>query len=348
MSGVLRIVLMIVATALALYLLWRLRSLIQLLAISVFFALALFPVVDAVVVRTRLPRDVVILVVYVMLALLVAVIGYVVIPSVVREVHTLSHDAPYYAAQLRHNATFRHYDDRYHITAKLLRDTHRLPELLARAAGPLKDVTVGAASFVTQLITVLAVTFLLVLHGREYSELGLSLIGRRQKRYRQVIIDIKNAVARYTLGNIVISVLATLATWIVLSILGVPYALALGLVVGFFDLIPLVGATLGAIVVALATVPVSFPTATIVWIAFIIVWQRFEDYVVQPLVYGRAVNVNPLVTIISLLVGAELLGILGVLLAIPTAAAIQIIVREWWRARGPEAGASGADEGPAC
>ena len=68
----------------------------------------------------------------------------------------------------------------------------------------------------------------------------------------------------------------------------------------------------------------------------------------QPLVYGRAVNVNPLVTIVSLLVGAELLGILGVLLAIPTAAAIQIIVREWWRARGPEAGASGADEGPAC
>ena len=107
--------------------------------------------------------------------------------------------------------------------------------------------------------------------------------------------------------------------WIVLSLLGVPYALALGLVVGFFDLIPLVGATLGAIVVALATFPVSFPTATIVWVAFIIVWQRFEDGVVQPLVYGRAVNVNPLVTIISLLVGAELPKILGVLLAIPRA-----------------------------
>lgn len=347
MSGVLRIVLMIVATALALYLLWRLRSVIQLLVISLFFAFALFPVVDAVALRTRLPRAVVILVVYVMLALLVAVIGYVVIPSVVREVHTLSHDAPHYAAQLRQNATFRHYDDRYHLTAKLLGDTHRLPDLLARAAGPLKDVTVGAASFVTQLITVLAVTFLLVLHGREYSELALSLTGRRQTRYRQVIIDIKDAVARYTLGNIVISVLATLATWIVLSILGVPYALALGLVVGFFDFIPLVGATIGAIIVALATVPVSFPTATIVWIAFIIVWQRFEDYVVQPLVYGRAVNVNPLVTIISLLVGAELLGILGVLLAIPTAAAIQIILREWWSARGPKAGSSGADEGPA-
>ena len=97
--------------------------------------------------------------------------------------------------------------------------------------------------------------------------------------------------------------------------------------------IPLVGTTIGAIVVALATVPVSFPTATIVCIAFIIVWQRPGGYVVQPLVYGRAVNVNPRVTIISLLVGAELLGILGVLLAIPSATAIQIILGEWWSAK---------------
>jgi len=90
--------------------------------------------------------------------------------------------------------------------------------------------------------------------------------------------------------------------------------------------------------VALATVTVSFPTATIVWIAFIVVWQRLEDYVVQPFVYGRAVQVNPLVTIVSLLVGGELLGLLGVLLAIPSAAAIQIILRDWWTARAERAG----------
>jgi predicted PurR-regulated permease PerM len=131
----------------------------------------------------------------------------------------------------------------------------------------------------------------------------------------------------------VISVLATIATWIVLSILGVPYALSLGFVVGFFDLLPLVGATLGAIIVAVATVAVDFPTATIVWVAFIIVWQRFEDYVIQPLVYGRTLRVNPIVTIVSVLAGAALLGILGALLAIPTAAAIQIVLREWWASR---------------
>jgi predicted PurR-regulated permease PerM len=336
LGGVLRIVLVLVASALALYLVWRIRGVIQLLAIALFFAFALFPFVDAVTVRMKAPRGVVILGVYLILAMLVALIGYAVIPSLVKELQMLSRNAPHYAAELRRNATFRHYDDRYHVTAKLAQDAHRLPELLARLAGPLKDVTVGAFSFVTQLLAVLAITFLLIKHGVQYAEMGLQLTGRRHQRYRQVLIDIKDAVAGYTLGNIIISVLATIATWIVLSILGVPYALALGFVVGFFDLIPVIGATLGAIVIALATVPVNFPTATIVWIVFIIIWQRFEDYVVQPLVYRRALKVNPIVTIVSLLVGGELLGILGVLLAIPTAAAIQIILRDWWSARKPQ------------
>ena len=209
-----------------------------------------------------------------------------------------------------------------------------LPQTLGHLVGPLKDVTVSAFSLIGQLVTVLALTFLLILHGRDYVDMALSLTGAREQRYRELIIEVNRAVAGYMLGNIAISALATLATWIVLSILGVPYALSLGFVVGFFDLIPLVGATIGAIVVALATVTVSFPLATIVWIAFIIVWQRFEDYVVQPFVYGRALHVNPIVTIVSVIAGAELLGILGALLAIPTAAAIQIVLRDWWSRRG--------------
>jgi predicted PurR-regulated permease PerM len=105
---------------------------------------------------------------------------------------------------------------------------------------------------------------------------------------------------------------------------------------GFFDLLPMVGATLGSIVVAFATLTVDFPTATIVWIVAIIVWQRFENYVVQPLVYGRSLRVNPLVTIVSVLAGAALLGILGALLAIPIAAAIQIVLKDWWANRGQQ------------
>ena len=334
LRGVVRFVLIVVACGIGLYLVWRVRGVVRLVGISMFLALALMPIVDALDSRLpRVPRSVLILCVYLLLIASVAVIGYVVVPSLVKEVGQISHDAPRYAAELRHNSIFRHYDNRYHISATLVTDARRLPQMLGHLVGPLKDVTVQAFSVIGQLITVLAITFLLVLHGRQYVDMGLSLTGERSERYRRLIIDINQSVAQYVLGNITISVLATIATWIVLSILGVPYALALGIVVGFFDLIPLVGATLGAIVVAFATLTVSFPTATIVWIAFIIVWQRFEDYVVQPLVYGKALRVNPIVTIVSVLAGASLLGILGALLAIPTAAAIQIVLRDWWAHR---------------
>jgi len=332
-GAVVRGVVILAACALVLYLIWRVRVVVRLGAISVFLALALFPIIDSVATKTRVPRALIILMAYVVLIASVAVVGYVVVPSLVKEVEQLSHHAPEYAADLRHNATFRRYDNRYHITAKLVSDAHRLPQLLGHLVGPLKDVTVQAASFIGQVVTVLALGFLLLLHGRQYVNLGLSLTGDRQDRYRRVVIDINKAVADYVLGNMIISVLATIATWIVLSILGVPYALSLGFLVGFFDLLPLVGATIGAIVVAVATVGVDFPTATIVWLAFIIVWQRFEDYVIQPLVYGRTLRVNPIVTIVSVLAGAALLGILGALLAIPTAAAIQIVLRDWWANR---------------
>jgi predicted PurR-regulated permease PerM len=330
LGGVVRLVLILAACVIFLYFLWRVRVVIRLIGISLFVALALFPVVDAIDTRVRLPRSLIILAVYLALIISVLVIGYLVVPALVKEVGQIAHDAPRYAADLRHNGTFRHYDNRYHITPKLVEDARRLPQLLGHLVGPLKDVTVQAASFIGQLTTVLAISFLLILHGRQYVNLGLSLAGSSERRYRELIIHVNKAVAEYVLGNIVISVLATIATWAILTILGVPYALALGFLVGFFDLLPLVGATLGAIVVAVATVPVNFPTATIVWIAFIIVWQRFEDYVIQPMVYGRALKVNPIVTIVAVLAGASLLGILGALLAIPTAAAIQIILRDWW------------------
>ncbi len=323
----------VAACGIALYLLWRIRDVIRLAGISLFVALALMPIVDAIAARIRAPRSVIILGVYVLLLAAVAITGYVIVPSLIKEVHQLSRDAPTYAAELRRNAAIRRYDDRYHITFKLERDAHLLPQRLAHLAGPLKDLTVQAFSVIGQLVTVLAVAFLLVLRGRDYVTMALLLAGSRRERIRGVIVDINRAVAGYVFGNVAISALASLATWAVLTLLGVPYALSLGLIVGFFDLIPLVGATVGAIVVAFATLTVSFPTATIIWLAFIIVWQRFEDYVVQPLVYGRTLNVNPIVTILAVLAGTSLLGILGALLAIPTAAAIQIVLRDWWESR---------------
>jgi predicted PurR-regulated permease PerM len=333
LRGVVRLVAILAACAVGLYLVWRTRSVLRLAAVALFVALTLNPIVDALDRRVHLPRAGAILLLYAALAGGVVVIGAVVVPSTVRQVQQLSRDAPGYLHDLRRNATFRRYDDRYAITAKLQRDARALPARLQQAAGPLQRVTVQAFSAVSQLLTVLSLAFLLMLHGREYMGMALRLTGVREPRYRALVVDINQAVAEYMLGNVAISGLATVATWLVLTLLGVPYALSLGLLVGFFDLIPLVGATLGAIFVGIASATVDFPTATIVWVAFIIVYQRVENSFIQPVVYGRTLKVNPIVTILAVLVGASLLGILGALLAIPIAAAIQILLRDWWTHR---------------
>jgi predicted PurR-regulated permease PerM len=337
LRGVVRLVAIVAACAVALYLVWRTRDVLRLAAIALFVALTLNPIVDAIDRRIAMPRAVAILLLYSALAGGVVVSGAVVVPSTVRQVQQVSRNAPQYLRDLRRDGTFRRYDDRYDITTKLRRDARALPSRLQAAAGPLQRVTVQAFGAVSQLLTVLALAFLLMLHGRKYMGMALRLTGDREARYRALVIDINRAVAKYMLGNVAISGLATVATWLVLTVLGVPYALSLGLLVGFFDLIPLVGATLGAIFVGLATATVDFPTATIVWVVFIIVYQRVENSFIQPAVYGRALKVDPIVTILAVLVGASLLGILGALLAIPIAAAIQILLRDWWTHRSPPA-----------
>jgi predicted PurR-regulated permease PerM len=148
-----------------------------------------------------------------------------------------------------------------------------------------------------------------------------------------VSAEIYRSVAGYVAGNLAISVVAGVVSLVTLLILGVPFAVPLAVLMAFFDLIPLVGATIGAIVVGLVTLFTDFPTATIVWAIVQLIYQQLESSVLVPIVYRRTVNVSPLLTIVAVLMGAQLLGILGALIAIPVAGAVQIIAHEVWQAR---------------
>ena len=128
-------------------------------------------------------------------------------------------------------------------------------------------------------------------------------------------------------GNLEISVIAGVCAWLAMTILGIPFAVPLALVVAFLDLIPMVGATLGALIVALVALLVS-PVTALLWLVFAFAYQQGENYLIQPLVYRRVVKVSALGTIVAVLIGGTLLGLLGALLAIPAAAAIQLIVKD--------------------
>jgi predicted PurR-regulated permease PerM len=353
--AVAKIVLVVAAVGAGLYLAYRIRTVIGLFLIAVFFAVAIAPAVNWLDHR-RVPRWAAILLVYLGIAASIFGIGLLIIPPLVTGVENLSSDLPGYVDDLRNNPTFRKYDDRYHITEKLTEQAKALPSKLGSAAGTLRDVTVGVFNRFVQLFSILVITFFLVKDGDRL----LGFIYRQMppepgRRLKQIAGDISDAIAGYVFGNFVISILAGLVTYVTLRILDVPFALPLAILFGFFDLIPLVGATLGGILVGIVVAFVNFPVGLIVWVAVLILYQQVENNLVQPFVYGKAVELHPLIVIIAILIGAALLGVLGALVAIPAAAAVQAVVRDYWRFRqarrgeGPPAASpeAGPPAGPA-
>jgi predicted PurR-regulated permease PerM len=152
---------------------------------------------------------------------------------------------------------------------------------------------------------------------------------QRQRRVRRVGADCARSITGYISGNLLISVICGVLTYVALKIAGVPFASLISLFVALADLIPLVGATLGAVVAVVAAFVHSVP-AGIGIIVFFVVYQQLENHLLQPLILSRTVNLNPLTVLVAILVAVELAGILGALLAIPIAAMIQVIVRDLW------------------
>ena len=342
-SSIARVILIAAGVAAGLYLLYLIRQLIGAVVIAVFLAVALGPAVDLVQ-RGRMPRALAILIVYLGLVSGVFLLGLLVVPPVVDEVNEFVEDVPGYVRDLRESETIRDYDDRYRITEQLESQARRLPERLGDAAGALQNVTVGVFSALVQLVTVLVMTFFLLLDGRRILAFGYAQMGpERERRARALASDVYRAVGGYVTGNFAISLIAGFSTYVVLTIIGVPFAVPLAVLMAFFDMIPLVGATIAGIIIAIVSSFENFPTALIVWGLFLFIYQQIENNVLQPFVYRRTVALHPLLVIIAVLIGGTLLGILGALLAIPAAATLQILAKDWYHFhRNPRAG-EGAD-----
>lgn len=339
--AVARIYLTVAVLTGGLYLLYLVRSVLLLLLLAVFVAVALGPAVDALT-RRRGPRAAAILAVYAVLLAAIVGIGLAFVPPMTSGVQALSRDAPGYVATLRRDPTVRRYDNRYQITKRLEAQAATLPSELARAAGTLSSVTVGAFREVAKLITVLAMAFFFLLDGRRIATWCLDrLPPDHALRARKVSGRIYHATGGYIAGNLLISIAAGTVSFVTLVALGVPYALPLSVLMALFDLVPLVGATTGALIVGIITVFNGFPTSTIVWAIVQIVYQQVENNVLTPVIYRRTVEVHGLVTLIAVLIGAVLLGVLGALLAIPIVAALQIVVVEVWDVRNRQRAAEG-------
>ncbi len=309
----------------------RLWRIVTYLLVALFFAVILTPAVDFLQQRARLRRGIATALVVVTGLVVFSGLIYAFVKPLVDEGTKFSDSVPEMVddAQEGKGAVGR-LVKKYEIE-KWVEENRETIDKQARAAGTKGlDVVRQVFSGIVAALTVLVLTILMILRGPELSEAAIAVLPEhRRERVRRVAADAASAVSGYMFGNLVISIIAGVAAYVFLRIAGVPYPEVLALWVAFADLIPLVGATLGAV----PTIAVAFlhsVPAGIAAVVFFILYQQFENNVLQVTVMSRTVNLNPLGVLVSVMIGVELFGLLGALLAIPAAGVIQVVVRDLW------------------
>ena len=319
----------------ALFLLWQVRTFVGWFVISLFLAAVLNPAVNWLQRRHRLiKRPLAIGLTYLgVLVALLFVVG-IFLPLLVDQINGLikfvstAAQAPEgpteYIKGLAQQNGLGGLFERFSTQLKDLRD--ELGALLRNIFSSTGAIAVSIAGFVAALATVLTLTFFLLLGSERYVNAGVGLLPEvHQPFVRRLLEQSAGAISGYITGNLAISVICGVTTFVVLVILGMPYAAPLALLVAVLDLIPLVGATLGGALLVIVGLFVE-PWKAVVLLVFVLVYQQVESNFLQPIVYSKAVQLNGLVILIALLVGGQLLGIPGALLAIPVAEIIRIVV----------------------
>jgi predicted PurR-regulated permease PerM len=332
----------LIVVGVVLYVLWVARHVVSWVLISLFLTLALNPAVGWLQAHGLPSRGLATGVVFVLALAAVGAIAAAFIPTLVDQVDNFANKVPDYVNQLTHGrGRFGFLETRYHIVEKVKQAVHNGGvSRFALGAGAALTVTKGVITAVVATLTIVFMTFFMLLEGPLWMDRLYGLVPEpKQPRWRKVGNDVYRTVGGYVTGNLLISLIAGVASGIVLWAAGVPFAVALGLLVALLDLIPLAGATIAAVVCVLVAIAASGTTAAVVVGVFFVAYQQLENHVIQPLVYGRTVQLSPLAVLVSVLVGAQIAGVLGALAAIPVAGTIQVLILDW-RANRPERRAS--------
>ena len=324
----------VVGVIAAVLVLRQLSRIVAWIGIAAFVAIILNPAVDFLERRAHLRRGVATLLVFVTGIALFAAMMYAFIRPIVDQSQDFADNFPEYVEDARAGrGPVGDLVKRFDIDEWIDDNRDRLDEFAQEAGRLALENAPRAFGWVAALLTILVLAFLMLVEGPGMLD-GLlnTMAPARRARVARVAHDCARAISGYMFGNFLISVIAGVASYVALWIAGVPFREVLALWVAFADLIPLVGATLGAIptigVAFLHSVPAGIGIAI-----FFIVYQQFENHVLQVTIMSRTVQLNPLLVLVSVLVGVELLGLVGALVAIPAGGMIQVIARDIWDER---------------
>jgi predicted PurR-regulated permease PerM len=332
---VLAVLALIIAVWIVLHVISIARHVLVWVAISVFLALAINPLVDWLQTRGIKSRAWATGAAFLIVFIALAALGALFIPTLVSNVNKFADAVPGYVHDLtKGRGRLGFLETKYHIVERAQEQLHNGgAKRLLGLSGAAVSVTKGVVNIVAGTVTIVFLTFFMVLEGPQWVERFYSLLpAESQPRWRRVGTDIYRQVGGYVTGNLFISLVAGVLTALVLLVLGVPYAIALGLIVAILDLIPLAGATAAGIIIGVVAFLHSI-FAGIVVVVFFILYQQLENHVLQPIVYNRTVKLSPLLILISVLIGAEVAGVLGALGAIPIAGSIQVLIVDYLRER---------------
>ena len=329
---VLRAVLVVVVVVFALWLIYLLRKPLTWIFIAAFITVALSGPVNFL--SRRMRRGFAVAIVYLGLILMPFALIALLVPPIVEQANNLVRNLPQYAQDftefVNENERLRQLQDDYDITGKLEEEAAKLPGRLGEAAGVLSDIGLGLVNSIFATVTILVLSLFMGSSGRRFLDWWARRYPPEREAWMHNLFErIGNAIGNYMAGAILQATIAGVTSYLMLLILGIDYALPLAVIVFILDLLPLVGATLGAIIVGLVTLFSDFPVDTLIWAVFAIIYQQVENNIIQPRIQSRALQLDPLVVLIAVLFGSTLAGVLGALLAIPVAASIQITIHEY-------------------
>jgi predicted PurR-regulated permease PerM len=334
-STVLSVLGLIIAVWALVHVVTIVRHVIVWFLIALFLTLAINPLVDLLQRRGVKRRGIAATVAFLLVLTLIAGVGAIFIPTLVDNVNKFVDAVPGYVDDVTQGkGRLGFLETKYHVREKIEEQIHNGgAKRLLGLSGAAVSITKGVLNIVVGLITIIFLTYFMLLEGPKWMERFYGLLSEEsQPRWRAVGRDIYRQVGGYVTGNLLISLIAGILTTIVLLVLGVPYAVALGLIVALLDLIPLAGATIAMIIIA-GVAFLHTILAGIVVIVFFVIYQQVENHVLQPIIYNRTVALSPLAILVSVLVGAEVAGVLGALAAIPVAGSIQVLIVDYLRAR---------------
>ncbi|UWZ40468.1 AI-2E family transporter [Dactylosporangium roseum] len=302
------------------------RSILMLIFIAMFLAIGLNPAVVRLT-RWGMPRGLAVATVGIGSMLLLCGGIFALIPPLVQQTGELIDNLPGYIDNLRRNGQLNKLNEDYQLLDQL-KNVATAGNVTKALGGVWGGVQV-AFSALFNILTVVVLTLYFMAAFDRLKEGGYRLVpATRRERVRLLGDEILAKVGAYLGGALAIAVVAGLSSFVFLLIVGVAYPYALAVLVAITDLIPQIGATIGAVVVSIVGFATSSIQVGVACVIFFVIYQQVENYLIYPNVMRRAVKVTDLAAILSVLLGVALLGVVGALIAIPVVAAVQLIVRE--------------------